>query len=167
VAARLITLGRVAGPWGVKGWIKVIPYADTPADLCTLAHWWLQRGGRWEEFAVAEARPHGARVIARLAGCENRDAAAELGGSEVAAPREALPAPQEGAAYWADLVGLKVVNLRGEVLGEVTGLMATGANDVLRIAGAEGERLVPYVAHVVRELDLVRGEMRVDWELDW
>ena len=167
MAARLITLGRVAGPWGVKGWIKVVPYADTPADLCGFERWWLQRGGKWEEIAVAEARPHSANVVARLAGYADRDAAAGLAGSEIAVPRDALPAPGTDAAYWADLVGLKVVNLRGQVLGEVTGLMATGANDVLRIAGAEGERLLPYVALVVREVDLARGEMRVDWELDW
>lgn len=167
MAARLITLGHVVGPWGVKGWIKVIPYADTPADLCKLGHWWLQRGGRWHEFAIVEARPHGAGVVAHVAGCDDRNAAAEMAGREIAAPRDALPVPKKGEAYWADLVGLKVVNLQGEVLGEVTGLMATGANDVLRVAGAEGERLVPYVEHVIREVDLALGEMRVDWELDW
>jgi 16S rRNA processing protein RimM len=167
VAARLITLGRVIGPWGVKGWIKVIPYADTPADLCGLTPWWLRRAGGWREFEVAEARPHGASVIARLAGCDDRDAAAALKGSEIAVPRDMLPAPGTDAFYWADLIGLKVVNLQGEVLGEVTGLVATGANDVLRVAVGESERLVPYAAHVIREVDLRRGEIRVDWGLDW
>ncbi len=167
MAARLITLGRVTGPWGVKGWIKVTPFADTPADLCGLARWWLQRDGTWQEFAVAEARPHGASVIARLIGCDDRDVAAALKGSEIAVPRDALPAPRVHEHYWADLVGLRVVNLQGVVLGEVTGLMATGANDVLRVAGAESERLVPFVAHVIREVDLARGEIRVDWGLDW
>jgi len=167
VAARLITLGRVTGPWGVKGWIKVAPYADSPADLCEITPWRLRRGGSWEEFEVAEARPHGENVVARLAGCDDRDAAAALKGSEIAVPRDALPAPGTDEYYWADLVGLKVVNLQGEVLGEVAGLMATGANDVLRVAGAESERLVPYVAHVIREVDLARGEIRVDWGLDW
>lgn len=167
MAARRITLGRVTGPWGVKGWIKVTPYADTPADLCELAHWSLQRGGTWQEFGVAEARPHGASVVARLVGCDDRDAAVALKGSDIAVPRDALPAPARGEFYWADLVGLKVVNLQGEVLGEVTGLMATGANDVLRVGGAETERLVPYVAHVIREVDLARGEIRVEWGRDW
>ncbi len=167
MAARLITLGRVAGPWGVKGWIKVTPYADTPADLCGLAHWWLQRGGAWQEYEVAAARPHGATVVARLAGCDDRDVAAALKGSEIAVPRDALPAAGDGKVYWADLVGLKVVNLQGELLGEVTGLMATGANDVLRVAGAGTDRLVPYVTHVIQEVDLAHGEIRVDWGLDW
>jgi 16S rRNA processing protein RimM len=172
VAARLITLGRVTGPWGVKGWIKVTPYADTPADLCGLAHWWLQRGDAWQEYQVAAARPHGATVVAHLAGCDDRDAALALKGCDVAVPREALPAAGDGRVYWADLVGLKVVNLQGELLGEVTGLMATGANDVLRVASAESDRpapdrLVPFVAHVIQEVDVARGEIRVDWGLDW
>ncbi|MGB8434330.1 MAG: ribosome maturation factor RimM [Burkholderiales bacterium] len=167
MAARLITLGRVIGPWGVKGWIKVTPYADTPADLCGLAHWWVQSGGAWQEHQVTAARPHGASVVAQLAGCDDRDAAAELKGCEIAVPREALPAAGDGKVYWADLVGLKVVNLQGELLGEVTGLMATGANDVLRVASPETVRLVPFVAHVIQEVDLARGEIKVDWGLDW
>lgn len=167
MAARLITLGRVTGPWGVKGWIKVTPYADTPADLCGLTHWSLQRGGTWQEFEVAESRPHGASVVAWLVGCDDRDTAAALKGSDIAVAREALPAPTRGEYYWADLVGLKVVNLQGEVLGEVTGLVATGANDVLRVVSADTERLLPYVAHVIREVDLARGEIRVEWGLDW
>jgi 16S rRNA processing protein RimM len=168
VAARLITLGRVAGPWGVKGWIKVIPYADAPADICEFARWWVKLGATWREFEVVEARPHGASVIARFAGSDDREAAKVLKGGEVAVPREALPAPGDHEVYWADLVGLRVVNLQGEVLGEVAGLIATGrANDVLRVTSAETERLVPYVAHVIREVDLARGEIRVDWGLDW
>jgi len=172
VAARLITLGRVTGPWGVKGWIKVTPYADTPADLCGFSHWWLRHGGSWQKYEVAAARPHGASVVAQLAGCDDREVAAALKGNEVAVPRDALPAAGDGKVYWADLVGLKVVNLQGELLGEVTGLMATGANDVLRVAAAETDRvvpdrLVPFVAHVIREVDLAHGVIRVDWGLDW
>ena len=167
MAARLIALGRVTGPWGVKGWIKVSPYADMPAELCAFRHWWIRGDGAARVFEVVEARPHGANVIARLAGCDDRDVAATLRGSEIAVPRDALPDPGAGATYWADLVGLKVVNLRGETLGEVTGLVATGANDVLQVAGEGSTRLVPYIAQVVREVDLARGEIRVDWELDW
>jgi len=173
VAARLITLGHVAGPWGVKGWIKVTPYADTPGDLCGLTSWWLRRSGAWREYEVVEARAHGGSVVARLVGCDDRNAAEALKGSEIAVPRSALPAPRADEYYWADLIGLKVVNLQDEVLGEVTGLMGTGANDVLRVAAtrdgaqSERERLVPYVAHVIREVNLARGEIRVDWGLDW
>jgi 16S rRNA processing protein RimM len=167
VTARLITLGRVAGPWGVKGWVKVIPYADTPADLCDFTHWWVKHGATWRELEVLEARPHGASVVARFAGSDDREAAAAMKGGEVAVPREALPALGDREAYWADLVGLKVINLQGEVLGQVAGLIATGANDVLRVTRGEMERLVPYVAHVIREVDLAGGEIRVDWGLDW
>lgn len=167
MAARLITLGRVAAPWGVKGWIRVAPFADAPIDICHFAHWWVKRNGGWQEFEVVAARPHGASVIARLAGCDDRDIAAALKGSEIAVPRDALPPPGRDEVYWADLVGLKVVNLQGEVLGEVAEVMATGANDVLRLVSAEAERLVPYVAHVIGEVDLARGVIRADWELDW
>ena len=109
----------------------------------------------------------GVSVIARLVGCDDRDVALALKGSDVAVARSALPPPRDGDFYWADLVGLKVVNIQGELIGEVTGLLATGANDVLRVVSAETERLVPYVAHVIRDVDLVGREIRVEWGLDW
>lgn len=167
MAARLVTMGRVDGPWGVKGWIKVRPYTETPESLCRFARWWLARDGEWKEYEVAEAaaRPNG--VVARLAGCDDREAAAALKGCDVAVPREAMPATAENEFYWADLIGLRVVNVEGERLGEVVGLMATGANDVLRVRENGKERLLPCIPQVIRRVDLAGGEMQVDWGADW
>ena len=167
MATRLVTMGRVDGPWGVKGWIKVRPYTQTPGSLCRFERWWLARGGDWQEFEVAEsaARPGG--VVARLAGCNDRESAAALQGCDIAVPRDALPATGTHEYYWIDLIGLRVVNLQGEPLGEVAGLLSTGANDVVRVVDGGKERLLPYVPQVIRKVDLAAGEMQVDWGIDW
>jgi 16S rRNA processing protein RimM len=167
VTARLVTMGRVDGPWGVKGWIKVRPYTETPESLCRFARWWLSRGGEWKEYEVAEATARPDSVVARLAGCDDREAAAALTGNDIAVPREALPATAANEFYWADLIGLQVVNEQGESLGEVAGLIATGANDVLRVSQDGKERLLPFIPQVVRKVDLARGEVQVDWGIDW
>jgi len=82
-------------------------------------------------------------------------------------PRAALPAPAPGEFYWADLVGLEVVNAAGEALGRVQGVFSTGANDVLRVGAGKGERLLPFVAAVVKKVDLAARRIEVDWGLDW
>jgi 16S rRNA processing protein RimM len=110
---------------------------------------------------------HGATVVARLAGCDDRDAAARLRGAELAVPREALPAAAPGEYYWADLVGLDVVNAGGESLGKVQELFSTGANDVMRVGEGKGERLLPFVGTVVRNVDLAARRIEVEWGLDW
>ena len=81
--------------------------------------------------------------------------------------RKQLPAAQPGEYYWSDLQGLEVVTLQGESLGTVDHLLETGANDVLVVTG-ERERLIPFVlGQVVDDVDLERGEIRVDWDRDF
>ena len=81
-------------------------------------------------------------------------------------PREALPEAAENEYYWSDLIGLEVVNVQGEVLGKVTDLLETGANDVLVVEG-ERERLLPFTAQVILKVDLAAGRINVDWGADY
>ncbi|MGE5386497.1 MAG: ribosome maturation factor RimM, partial [Betaproteobacteria bacterium] len=91
-----------------------------------------------------------------------------LRGMLVGAPREALPETDADEYYWADLIGLQVINASGESLGQVAGLIETGANDVLRVVSESGEeRLLPFVAQVVLEVEKENGLIRVEWGSDW
>ena len=159
-------MGRIAAPFGVKGWIRIKPNTAAPGNLLAYPSWWVGREGDWRETAVAEAKVQGRAVIARLEGCDDRDAAAALRGKSVAVPRAALPRPQSGEYYWADLIGLKVTNTAGQELGQVTGVLQTGANDVLVVQG-ERERLIPFIATVMREVDPEAGVVRVDWSAEY
>ncbi|OGA02506.1 MAG: 16S rRNA processing protein RimM [Betaproteobacteria bacterium RIFCSPLOWO2_02_64_14] len=159
-------MGRITAPYGVKGWVRVVPFTAATGNLLRYRSWWMGHGERWEERQVAQARVHGAAVVAQLLGCEDRDAATALRGKEVAVPRAALPAAKENEFYWADLFGLKVVNVVGEELGVVVRIFETGANDVLVVRG-ERERLIPFVAAVIQKVDLASGIIRVDWGADY
>ena len=108
-------------------------------------------------------------LLAELECLADRDAAEGAKGLLVGVPRAAMPPTAEGEYYWADLIGLSVVNTRGEPLGEVLGLIETPVNPVLRVGVAEAkeERLLPFVAAVVLDVDLTARRIRVDWEADW
>jgi len=161
-----MTMGRISAPFGVKGWVKVQPNTAEPRNLLDYKTWWVEYDGDWREIAVAEARVHGRVVVAKLEGCEDRDAAAALRGKLVAVPRAALPGTKRGEYYWADLIGLAVVNGAGQALGRVTGVLQTGSNDVLVVAG-ERERLIPFIEDVIRDVDVTAGTMRVEWGADY
>lgn len=162
----MVAMGRVTAPYGVKGWIKIQPYTETLESLTRHTSWWVGEESEWREIAVAEARPHGKTVVAKLKDVEDRAAALSLKGAHIAVKRSQLPKAKAGEYYWADLLGLLVVNLDGEELGTVKNLFATGANDVLRIMG-ERERLIPFIPQVVCEVNLAQGVVRVDWSLDY
>jgi 16S rRNA processing protein RimM len=105
--------------------------------------------------------------VAKLAGIDDRDASEALGSCYIGAPREALPQTASDEYYWADLIGLAVVNLQDQPLGRVTSLIETGANQVLVVTDGERERLLPFVEHVVGKVDVAGGVIRADWCLDW
>ena len=163
-----VTLGRISGAHGVKGWVKVYSETSPRENILAYAPWELVRAGRRQRVEVVAGRPQGRILVARLEGCDDHDAAEALVGCEIQVPRSRLPGGlAEGEYYWADLVGLRVETLDGVELGRVERLFETGANDVIVVQG-ERERLLPYVwQQVVREVDLAAGVMRVDWDPDF
>lgn len=158
-------MGRISAPFGVKGWVKVQPNTAAPRNLLAYKTWWVGADGGWKETAVAEARVQGRAVVAKLEGCDDRDAAGALRGKMVAVPRAALPGTRSDEYYWADLIGLAVVDESAQALGRITGILQTGANDVLVVRG-DRERLIPFIAEVIRDVDVGAGVMRVRWGAD-
>jgi len=144
----------------VRGWMKV---AGDRAALSSLATWWVEG----VERRVEQTKMHSAWLLAKLAGIESREQAQALKGKTIAAPRAALPEPEEGIYYWADLVGLEVVNAQGLVLGVVKGVVSSGAQDVMELSGEKRQRLLPWVPAVVKRVDLEGGRIEVDWGADW
>lgn len=161
-----VILGRISGIYGVQGWVKVYSETRVRADILGYEQWWLRRPGGWQKVRLIEGRMQGEGVIARLEGVNDRDAARGLIGTEIAVHRHELPPAKPGEYFWSDLEGLKVVNLDGVVLGTVSHLFETGANDVLVVAG-ERERLIPFTRDAVKEVDLAGRTLRVDWDADF
>ena len=102
----------------------------------------------------------------------DRAGAEVLRGARVFVSRASFPTPDADEFYWVDLIGLDVVNLQGESLGRVVGLLDTGPHSVLRVAPAEGaaeadERLIPFVGAYVSDVQLAERRVIVDWGLDY
>ena len=155
-------MGRVAGSYGVRGWLKVAPEGGGAAGLAAATEWFI--GGRPHKVV---AKIHGATVIGQVQGIANREEAQKLKGLPVAVRREALTDPGEGHYYHADLIGLAVVNGQGESLGTVKRLFSNGAQDVMEVQGAGRTHLLPWVAAIVKDVDLAERTIRVEWGSDW
>jgi len=183
-----VEVGRIADAWGVKGWIKVQPFAADPQALVSSRRWFLKpaegpgprrpapAGGSVlpPVLRIAQVRRHGDGVVAQARDVDDRSAAEALRGARVFVSRASFPSAEPDEYYWVDLIGLAVVNVQGEALGTVTGLLDTGPHSVLRIApeGAapgdeSAERLVPFVAAYVVEVRLPEKRIVVDWGLDY
>lgn len=165
---RRVTVARIGAPHGVRGWMRVHSFTTPPENVFGYQPWHLQVGSEWKVLRLREGRPHGKGLIASLEGVEDRDAARGLTGADVAVERATFGEADPGQYFWADLIGTRVENRGGAVLGEVDHLIDTGYQDVLVILGPKGEEiLIPFVHdHFILDVDLARGCIRVDWEFD-
>lgn len=184
--ADAVELGRIQDAWGIKGWVRIQPYsADTDA-LFASKNWFLQPpearfAGGFSAFQgsvaveVSEIKAHADGVVAKLAGVDDRNLAESLKGCRISLPRSAFPATAEGEYYWVDLIGLTVVNREGLELGVVRDLMATGPTSVLVLEYLEtvegeqraAERLIPFVATYIDDVDRAARRITADWQADY
>ena len=180
--SEMVVMGRIVAPYGVFGWLKVVPDTEAFDGLFDYKTWWLGKDGDWREMVVETAKVHNDVIVVKLQGIDDRDAAFACKGKQIAVPRDALPEPEENAYYWSDLIGLRVTNQQGVDFGLIADVFETGANDVLVVQAdvlksAESsttpskekpqERLLPFIATVVLEVDVEAKTMLVDWDEDF
>ena len=153
---RLVTIGEIARPHGLRGELRVTPLTDDPDRFSRLVECvlWDAARDRSERRRLRAARRHGPAVVLSLAGCDTVRAAQALVGWLVAIPAEdALPAGP-GRFYPWQLAGCRVETEDGRVVGTVTGIETSPAHDLWVIEVGGHEHLVPAVPDIVLELDL-------------
>lgn len=161
-----IIVGKFGATYGVHGWIKIHAYTEFGEDILTYQPWYIQRTpNTWAPIAIEDGRLHGNGIIVKPNNINSPEEARLLTGFNIAITRDQLPPLKKNEYYWSDLIGLSVINQRGELLGKVIYLMETGSNDVLVIKG-EKEHGIPFLmGSVVKSVDLDKQEIHVDWEL--
>ena len=184
--ADAVELGRFLDAWGVKGWVHIQPHSADTRALFESPEWFLlppeARFGRgFSAFTgpvrvrVAEIKVHADGIVARLDGMSDRNGAESLKGARIHVPRSSFPPAEEGEYYWVDLIGLEVVNREGVHLGVVRDLLPTGPTSVLvmeypeTVDGAEktAERMIPFVAAYIDDVDLKARRITADWGVDY
>ena len=154
-------IGRITRPHGVRGEVKVEVRTDVP-ERFTWLDVVLVGDDELIPMQVERARLHQNSVILKLEGCDSRDQADTLRGQYLqVAMKDAIPLA-EGEFFLFQLIGLEVVTAKGEKLGHLKEVLETGANDVLIVAGAAGELLLPDIPQVVETIDLKAGKIVVN-----
>lgn len=162
-----IQIGKINGVFGVKGWLKIASYTNPKDNILSYKPWFLVKGSEEKAVKVSAGQAQAKGIIAQIDGITGREQAQKLVGWDVYIDHDQLPTLARDEYYWADLVGLAVENLEGIQLGTVTGLMETGANDVLLVKGDQ-ERAIPFLqGRTVKSIDLESGKIMVDWDADF
>ena len=159
-----VLMGEVAGIRGVHGELKIHSWTRPRENILDYPVWTLGRGDESCEWKIVAGGWRGKNLVVRLDGVDDREAARTLVGRQILVARALMPEAGPNSFYWFELRGLAVQTLDGVDLGVVSGLIETGANDVLLVRG-ERERLIPYTPGVhIQSVDLDVGRIRVDWD---
>lgn len=172
-AAELVSMGRVAGPYGIKGWFKLVSHTQPRENILQYQNFVGSLNGKLRPLVMDEAKPHGKGLIAHIRGFDTPEDIRLLTGLELMVPLSELPELEGDDYYWHQLTGLKVENRSGVWLGKIDSLLETGANDVLVVKPCEGsvdkhQRLIPWLPdQVILKVDIASGVVLVDWEADY
>ncbi len=167
-----ITLGKIVGVFGVKGWVKVFSETRPREQIFKYSPWILEQDGSSVEIKVIDGRKQGKGLVASLDGVTDCDVARKLIGAEITVASHALPAAGIDEYYWSQLTGLRVENVQGFDMGRVSGFFETGANDVMVVKGDKSdiaemsgkEHLIPFTEFAIVDVDLSNERIVVDWD---
>lgn len=162
-----VAMGYIKGVFGIKGWLKIAANTEYTDSLLAYPQWQLRKDGEILTVTIEAGKAVGDELQVKFEGIDDRDQAFLLRGYTIEIPRSEFAPTDEGEFYWADLVGMTVVNQEGLTLGIVKNLMETGANDVLVIHGEYGQKLIPFVSQYVGHVDSDKQTITVDWGLDY
>lgn len=139
-----ICIGVIAQPHGVKGLVKILPYAE---DLSLLEE--------VQEFEITLKNPLGKYVLAEIKGMHSREDVQRIQGTALYIDRDKLPPAEDGEYYIEDLIGLKAVDVDGGDAGKVIAVHNFGAGDLLEIRPASGGDtfLIPFSDETVVSVD--------------
>ena len=155
-----LVVGRIVRPHGIRGELIVEPYSETIRTLEAGSVVFIKSPEN--PYTILALRNHRNRLILRIEGCEDREAAERFRGTElqITTP-DAEPLP-EGVYYRWQILGLTVKENTGRLLGTVAEILETGANDVYIVRGDDTrELLLPAIKDVILEVDLERGQILV------
>ena len=173
----LILVGHILDAQGIRGLVKIKPYSKEPEALFSAPLVWLAKppalASSARSWEIKTAKEHSGQILLGLEGITDRNQAEALKGHAVYVSRADFPPQDSNSYYWVDLIGLPVVNMQGETLGEVIDLMDNGAQSILcvRAEGQKEDRLIPFIESTIQSVNHdpqdPNRQIVVDWQLDW
>ncbi len=157
-----VCVGAIAGAFGVRGEAKLKSFTDDPAAIG--AYGPLESEDKGRRFDVKITRTIKGGFAARLSGVATREEAEALKGTRLYVDRAVLPVPDEDEFYYADLIGLRVEQMGGALLGKVKAVHEFGAGDMLEYVPDRGGEtvLVPFTRASVPVVDVAQGRVVID-----
>ena len=160
-----ISIGKIAGPHGIQGAVKVYSYAESvsvfKSGITILVK--NPNDSTVKDYRVKWSAPHSRFVLLLFEGVESRVPADNLKGFELFINKADLPELEKDTYYWNDIIGLLVYASDDNYIGRVESIIQTGANDIYVVKDEKNnEVLIPAIESVVLNIDVIQKTMKVN-----
>ena len=157
-----LQIGEIVNVQGIKGEVRVVPLTDKPDRFEKLDWLYIDKNGIKDKYYLEGVKYLKNLVVLKFKGIDSPEAAEALRGSFLLIDRKDAVKLPENSFFICDLMGLKVIDENGQLLGELNNVLQTGSNDVYVIKAENGrEILLPALKSVVREISIEEGRMNV------
>ncbi|SHF31936.1 ribosome maturation factor RimM [Desulforamulus putei] len=158
-----ITVGEIVNTQGVRGEVRVLPTTDFPERFAKNKKITLFLKNQRRNLTIEKVWPHKQFIIIKFAEIPDMTAAEKLKGGLLQVTTEELTPLPEDSYYIFQIVGLTVIDEKGQELGKVVQVLQTGANDVYVVKREQGKDiLIPALKSVVKKIDVPGGKMEVE-----
>ncbi len=166
-------LAKIGKTHGIKGWVRVISFTSPAENIFEYSRFIASQGHETRQIEIDQYKSQAAGILGHIKGVDTPEQAKALAGMTLSVNVADLPELNPDEIYWYQLEGLAVINQHDQLLGVVSSLLETGANDVLIVKPSkesidERERLIPFRREAtVSEVDIGSGTLRVIWDADY
>jgi len=155
-----LVVGKVRRPHGVHGEVVAEILTDFPERLNPKKAIYL--GEKHEKLVIASQRQHNEGLLLGFEGVTTPEQAGRYRNQMLSIAAAEVSDLPDGEFYFHELLDLEVVDEAGKLLGILTEIMETGANDVYVVTDSSGcELLLPAIPEVVLDVDLDAKTMKV------
>ena len=156
-----LMIGEVLRPQGVRGEVKVKPYAAEPEMFLDWTTLYMKESESYVPHEAHCSRVHDGFAYVTLGDAQTREAAEALRGKELWIDRAHAAQLPEDAVYISELIGCKAVDEKGEEIGTLTDVLQYGSVDTYVFKTPRGSMMAPALKRVFTAVDIDAQVIRV------
>lgn len=158
-----ITIGKIVNAHGIRGEVIIEPMTDDLQQFNTIKEVYLS----WKHqprrlFTIERARGTANKIVIKLAGINDRNAALGLKGIILEKRLADCPALPPDTYYIFDVIGLNVKTVDDRWIGQISDVLTLPANDVYIVTDGQREYLIPAIKAVIKQIDVDRELVIID-----
>lgn len=159
---QLMEIGQIVNTYGIKGFVKVVPFTDNINRFENLDEVYLQTKNGLETFEIEEVKYSKNTVLLKLKGVDDINIAEKYRNCYLKIDRKNAVELPEDTYFIVDLLDCEVYTDEGEILGSVTDVYPTGSNDIYVVKNKQGKQvLLPAISQVIKEVDVKNKKITV------